>query len=193
MSNQVTRRYTLPCGRTVTVVEGDLLQESVDAIVNAANSQLAHGGGIAGAIARAAGPELQEDSRRAAPVPAGRAAATSAGWLPIKAVIHAVGPVYTAHDPLTAAKLLRSAVQSALTIASDSGYQSIAVPAISSGIFGYPVHECAQVIVHAVADYLSEHRTTTPLRDIRLVVMGTTRLTAFEAACDALFGPLSPP
>ncbi len=194
MSNQVTRSYTLAGGCTLAIVRGDILNESVDAIVNAANTHLAHGGGVAGAIARAAGPELQEASRRVAPVPTGQAVATSAGRLPMKAVIHAVGPIYTAHDPASAAQLLRSAVQSALTVASDSGYTSIAFPAISSGIFGYPIQDCAEVMLEAIATYLSAHRETTTLRHIRMVLMDIERLTAFETTGDRLFGqPSSTP
>jgi len=145
--------------RTVLeLVEGDITELETDAIVNAANEYLAHGGGVAGVIARKGGPTIQRESdewvRRYGPVPTGSAAITSGGRLKARYVIHAVGPVYDARAPERSAQLLASAVRSALRMADEHGLKSIALPAISTGIFGYPMEEAAEVMLRAAADYL---------------------------------------
>ena len=121
--------------RTVTAVQADLTRMMVDAIVNAANSHLLHGGGLAGAIVRCGGAIIQEESLRVAPVPGGSVAVTGAGTLPCRWVIHAVGPRWGEGDE---ERKLRSAVWAALDAAAGLGARSVAVPAISTGIFGYP-------------------------------------------------------
>ena len=143
------------------MVRGDLLQEPVEAIVNAANGHLAHGGGVAGVIARAAGPELQAQSERLVaahgPYPTGSAVVTGAGRLPFKGVIHAVGPRFgegDEEDKLVIA--LGNSFQEALK----RGWQSVSFPAVSSGIFAVPLEICA----HA---YLKAARAA-PLRNVRL-------------------------
>jgi O-acetyl-ADP-ribose deacetylase (regulator of RNase III) len=127
------------------VVRGNLLEEPVDAIVNAANGHLAHGGGVAGIISRAAGPELQAESDRLAaergPFPTGSAVVTTAGKLPFKGVIHAVGPRYGEGDE--EAKLVR-ALSAAFQCARERGWQSVAFPAVSAGIFAVPLEICAR-------------------------------------------------
>jgi O-acetyl-ADP-ribose deacetylase (regulator of RNase III) len=132
------------------VVRGNLLEEPVDAIVNAANGQLAHGGGVAGIISRAAGPALQAESdsliEKRGPLPTGAAVATSAGKLPFKAVIHAVGPRYGEGDE--EAKLVR-ALTSAFSLAAGRGWQSVAFPAVSAGIFAVPLDICARAYLAA--------------------------------------------
>ena len=143
------------------MVRGDLLQEPVDAIVNAANGHLAHGGGVAGIISRAAGPALQEESGRIVsqrgPLRTGEAVATTAGKLPFKGVIHAVGPRYGEGDE--EAKLYQ-ALTSAWTCARDRGWESVSFPAVSSGIFAVPLEICARA-------YLAAARAS-PLRQVRL-------------------------
>jgi O-acetyl-ADP-ribose deacetylase (regulator of RNase III) len=143
------------------VVRGDLLQEPVDAIVNAANGQLAHGGGVAGIISRAAGPALQAESDRAlaerGPFPAGSAVVTTAGRLPFKGVIHAVGPRLGEGDE---ERKLVQALVSAWTCAADRGWASVSFPAVSSGIFAVPLEVCAR-------GYLAAARQS-PLRKVRL-------------------------
>jgi O-acetyl-ADP-ribose deacetylase (regulator of RNase III) len=127
------------------VVRGDLLEEPVDAIVNAANGQLAHGGGVAGIISRAAGPSLQQESDRLiaehGPYATGAAVATAAGRLPFKGVIHAVGPRQGEGEEET--KLVR-ALTSALACAKERGWDSVSFPAVSSGIFAVPLDVCAR-------------------------------------------------
>jgi O-acetyl-ADP-ribose deacetylase len=133
------------------IVEGDLLREPVDAIVNAANGRLAHGGGVAAIIARAAGPALQRECdllvETAGPVPTGAAVATTAGRLPFKGVIHAVGPRYGEGDE--EAKLT-SALISAFDCAQERAWASVSFPAVSAGIFAVPLPVCARAYLAAV-------------------------------------------
>ena len=132
------------------MVRGNLLEEPVEAIVNAANGRLAHGGGVAGIIARAAGPALQEESDRivasGGPLPSGSAVVTGAGRLPFKGVIHAVGPRYGEGDE--EAKLFQ-ALMSAFHRAKERDWTSISFPAVSSGIFAVPLDICARAYVRA--------------------------------------------
>jgi O-acetyl-ADP-ribose deacetylase (regulator of RNase III) len=138
------------------LIEGDITEIDTDAIVNAANERLAHGGGVAGVISRKGGPAIQRESsewvRRRGPVPTGSAAITTGGNLKARHVIHAVGPIYDGRP--RSAELLASAVRAALQMADDRGLKSIALPAISTGIFGYPMEEAAQVMLRAATAYL---------------------------------------
>ena len=138
------------------LVEGDITELDTDAIVNAANERLAHGGGVAAAIARKGGPTIQRESdewvRRQGLVPTGSAAITSGGNLKARYVIHAVGPVYDGTS--RSADLLASAVRSALKMADEHGLKSVALPAISTGIFGYPMEKAAEVMLRAATEYL---------------------------------------
>jgi O-acetyl-ADP-ribose deacetylase (regulator of RNase III) len=133
----------------------------VDAIVNAANGHLAHGGGVAGIISRAAGPELQAESdaliRRLGPLPTGSAVVTTAGKLPFKGVIHAVGPRQGEGDEEN--KLFK-ALTSAFARANEKGWTSVSFPAVSSGIFAVPLEVCARAYVKAAR--------ASPLRNVRL-------------------------
>lgn len=142
-------------GTMLRLVQGDITERDVDAIVNAANSFLQHGGGVAGAIVRRGGQIIQEESDRIGHVPVGNAAITKAGRLPAKYVIHAVGPMMGEGDE---DNKLKSAVNSSLRIADEKGLKSVSVPAISSGIFGFPKERCARILVAEVADYLRIHQ-----------------------------------
>jgi O-acetyl-ADP-ribose deacetylase len=132
------------------VVQGDLLEQPVDAIVNAANGHLAHGGGVAAIISRAAGPALQEESdrivREHGPYPTGSAVITTAGKLPFKGVIHAVGPRHGEGDE---ERKLEQALGAAFERARERGWGSVALPAVSSGIFAVPLDICARAYVSA--------------------------------------------
>ena len=135
------------------VVQGNLLEEPVDAIVNAANGMLAHGGGVAGIISRAAGPALQEESDRIVgehgAFPTGSAVVTTAGNLPFKGVIHAVGPRFgEGHEE----KKLVRALSAAFACARERGWHSVSFPAVSSGIFAVPLDICARAYLKAVRD-----------------------------------------
>lgn len=139
----------------VAVVQGDITQVAADAIVNAANNAFAHGGGVDGAIRKAAGPELSGEmrSRYPAGTPTGTAVATGAYALPARWVIHAVGPVwgFGGQDKLD---LLASAYRTALHVADDLGARTICSPAISAGTFGFPAETAADVALRTVRDYL---------------------------------------
>jgi O-acetyl-ADP-ribose deacetylase (regulator of RNase III) len=148
----------LSSGQIVRVVQGDLTVEPVDAIVNAANERLAHGGGVAGAISRRGGASIQAESnewvRERGPVRTGSAAITGAGTLPCRYVIHAVGPVWGTGDEETK---LANAVRSALDLAECSRLRSVSMPGISSGIFGFPKSLCAQVMLRTIRVWLLGH------------------------------------
>lgn len=151
-------------GVRVEIVHGDLTEETVDAIVNAANKTLDHGGGVAGAIARAGGPSIQQESRRIGQVRTGQAVHTGAGELPATYVIHAVGPIWVdgeSGEP----ELLASAVRSSLDLAQRLGCRSIAIPAISSGIFGVPKETAAEIIIRTIRIFIDTSSGT--LRRIR--------------------------
>ncbi len=143
---------------SLELVRGDITALDTDAIVNAANERLAHGGGVAGVIARKGGPTIQREStawvRQHGPVVTGSAAITSGGNLKARHVIHAVGPIYDGTG--RSAELLGSAVRASLQMADDHGLASVALPAISTGIFGYPMEAAAQVMLRAAIAYLSK-------------------------------------
>ena len=149
--------------------------ERVDAIVNAANSNLAHGGGLAGAIVARGGAMIQEESDKLAPVATGNAAVTSAGTLPCRWVIHAVGPVWGEGDEEAS---LRSAVRASLDRAAELGATSLALPAISTGIFGYPKKEGTATIVGEARSWLDGHPDSS---------LTTVRFTAFDEPTAELF------
>jgi O-acetyl-ADP-ribose deacetylase (regulator of RNase III) len=146
--------------RTIRLVSADLTERDVDAIVNAANSRLQHGGGVAGAIVRKGGKVIQEESDRIGSVPVGGAAATGAGSLKARYVIHAVGPRMGEGDE---DRKLASAIVSALKLASEKGLRSLSVPAISAGIFGFPKDRCAGILVGETAAFLNQRDTTLEL------------------------------
>ena len=145
----------------IEVVQGDLTQQRVDVIVNAANEHLQHGGGVAAAIVRAGGDVIQHESdawvKEHGPLEPGQAAVTSAGSLPATKVIHVVGPRYREGQDNPA--LLAQAVRAALQAAKAHGCRSIAMPAISAGIFGYPRPEACRVIVRTIRDWLTADAT----------------------------------
>jgi len=158
-------------GRAFEVVIGDLLSEPTDAIVNAANGHLAHAGGVAAAIARAAGPALEQEGDRIVagrgPVKVGEAVVTTAGRLPFKGVIHAVGPHQGAGNE---EQDLVRALGSAFRCAHERGWASVAFPAVSSGIFAVPLDVCARAYVRAVREFFAAHPDTR-LRRVRLCLV----------------------
>lgn len=141
-------------GKLLRLVLGDITERDVDAIVNAANSYLQHGGGVAGAIVKKGGHIIQEESERIGFVPVGNAAITSAGRLPAKYVIHAVGPRMGEGDE---DNKLKEAIINSLQLAEKKGIKSISMPAISSGIFGFPKDRCAMILVRTALDYIRKN------------------------------------
>jgi O-acetyl-ADP-ribose deacetylase (regulator of RNase III) len=140
----------------IELVQGDITVEKVDAIVNAANQSLLGGGGVDGAIHRAGGPEILAQCRTLGGCEVGDAKATDAGRLPTRYVIHTVGPIWTGGF-LDEAQLLASCHRRSLEVAADLGCSSVAFPAISTGVFGYPVELAASVALDATAQTLSDH------------------------------------
>jgi O-acetyl-ADP-ribose deacetylase (regulator of RNase III) len=163
---------------TVECVTGDITrQEGFDAVVNAANAQLRPGGGVAGAIHSAAGPGLYEECRALAPIRPGEAVITGGHGLPNRHVIHCLGPVYGQDVPSDV--LLADCYRNALRLADEHGLLSVAFPAISTGIFGYPVVEAARVALRAVAETAAGLST---VRRVRFVLHGEESLRAHEQA-----------
>ena len=171
---------------TVMAMAGDLTSMAVDAIVNAANVELLHGGGIALAIARAAGQAIDEESRRwietYGPLEPGVAALTSAGEMPSSYVVHVAGPIYSVGQDNEG--LLAAAVFAALDMATEIEVKTIALPAISAGVYGYPPEEATIVIAESAAEFLEEQETT--LRSVRLVGFDDAMATRFARAITSL-------
>ena len=179
--------WTSPSGQTVALREGDITRVAADAIVNAANSALAGGGGVDGAIHRAGGPEIMRELDRIRSAigqcPAGSAVATGAGNLPAKYVFHAVGPVYRdgRHgEP----ELLASCYRTCLELAESRGVETISFPAISTGVYGYPLDRAAAIALREVVQYFA-----LPDRKVRtaiFVLFGRRAYDAFAAALKEL-------
>jgi O-acetyl-ADP-ribose deacetylase (regulator of RNase III) len=165
-------------GVTIECVEGDIArQPGIAAIVNAANAELRIGGGVAGAIHRAAGPELEAECRPRAPIRPGQAVLTGAHRLPNRWVVHCLGPVYGVDEP--ADELLASCYRSALFIADHNEFDSIAFPAISTGAFGFPMEEAAKVAFRTV---LQEIPRLEHVKRIRFVLLGEHALQVHKEA-----------
>jgi len=150
---------------TLRVIKGDLTEAHADAIVNAANSRLQHGGGVAGALLRKGGAVIQEESNRIEYVPVGECALTSAGKLNARGIIHTVGPQWGEGDEETK---LRNAVRNTLKLADANHFSTIAMPAISAGIFGFPKDRCARIITKEIKAYSSGDTAITGI-DIYLI------------------------
>ncbi len=180
--NAVLKECTLSTGQTVQIVQGDITTEEVDAIVNAANEHLQHGGGVAWAISKHGGPTIQQESdewvRTKGTVSHAHPAWTSGGLLPAKTVIHAVGPVWG--DGNEDAKL-SAAVTGSLRVADELDLQSIAFPAISTGIFGFPKERAAKIILGAIEAYFEEN-TSSGVKIIKLVLFDQATVNAFLQA-----------
>lgn len=180
--------HTYPSGRKLEIAQGDIIEEDVDAIVNAANARLKHGGGLARVIARRGGREIQEESdawvREHGPVPHDSPAHTSAGKLPFRYIIHAVGPKWGSGEE--DAKLA-AAVVGSLTRADELHLRSIALPAISTGIFGFPPERAAGVIFRAIARYFDDHPGS-GLERVRLTLYDRPTLDVFRKVWDRRFG-----
>ena len=164
MSDGVVRTVSFGRDRSLFLVIGDLLVEPVDAIVNAANGHLAHGGGVAWAIAEAAGRDLLEDGNRIVAeggmIPVGESVVTRSGNLPHKGVIHSVGPRLGQGDE---ERKLTRAVESSLECAHDRGWESVSFPAISSGIFRVPLEICARSYLAGVRAFWAAHAVTSEI------------------------------
>lgn len=177
--NTVLAEKRLPSGQVLQLVQGDITEETTDAIVNAANKHLDHGGGVAGLISRRGGPAIQRESDtwvyEHGPVSHTEPAYTSGGELPCRYVIHAVGPVWGEGDE--DAKL-SGAVAGSLRLADQLGLSSLSLPAISTGIFGFPKERAAGVFFHAIPDYFSQNPSS-GLEQVRLVLFDEASVDVF--------------
>ena len=164
----------------ITLVRGDITEQAVDAVVNAANSSLLGGGGVDGAIHRRGGPEILAECRtlRASHygggLPIGRAVATTAGRLPARWVIHTVGPVYSSSDDRS--DQLASCYRESLRVADELGVRTIAFPAVSAGVYGWPMDDAARIAVGTVRS------TATQVAEARFVLFADDAYAAFEKA-----------
>jgi O-acetyl-ADP-ribose deacetylase (regulator of RNase III) len=158
----------------IILLQGDLTEMDVDAIVNAANNDLKLGGGVAGAIRRKGGEAIQSECNAIGSIPIGGAAITSGGNLRARYIIHAASMQLGGE---TTARALRSATAHSLRIASERKLRSIAFPAVGTGIAGFPLPECAQIMLHEVAEYL---KTPTSLEKVYFVLFDAAALEAFE-------------
>lgn len=179
------RIFTLTNGRRIRIVEGDITQVPVDAIANAANSSLAGGGGVDGAIHRAGGPQIMEELDTVRPevgrLAPGRAVATNAGSLPAKYVFHAVGPIYrggTRGEP----EALASCYRSCFALAEQRHCRTISFPSISTGIYGYPFDHAAVIAVRQVIAFLNEPRAE--VEEVVFVLHGSDAYEIYEALLD---------
>ncbi len=163
-------------GKELRLIKGDITERQVDAIVNAANSHLNHGGGVAGAIVRKGGAIIQEESDKIGFVPVGSAAITTAGKLPCKAVIHAVGPMMGEGNE---DEKLKNALKNSLLLASEKNFKIISIPAISSGIFGFPKDRCASILVNESKKFLEENPGTS-LETIEFCIFDDETLIHFK-------------
>jgi len=168
-------------GVTLALEQGDITKVHADAIVNAANSGLAGGGGVDGAIHRAGGPTIMAECRKRGGCPTGGAVATSAGKLPAKYVFHAVGPIYDGTDEDE--RLLRSAYQTCLDLAEQHKIASIAFPSLSTGVYGYPLDEAAPIALSTIIAHIQK---PTSLKQVTMVLFGDRAYREFEKALQKL-------
>ncbi|RUO23937.1 RNase III inhibitor [Aliidiomarina minuta] len=165
-------------GVNIQCVQGDITdQKGIEAVVNAANAQLLTGGGVAGAIHKAAGPDLEQESSKLAPLKPGQAVITDAYQLPNQYVIHCLGPVYGKDEP--ADELLADCYRNALKLADKKGISSIAFPSISTGAFGYPIEPAAKVAIETVVSSLNELST---VKSIVFVLFSESDQDVYEKA-----------
>ena len=185
--NSLLHETVLPSGPIIQLVRGDITAETTDAIVNAANAYLQHGAGVAGAILRRGGPAIQRESeswvQTHGPVSHAAPAWTSGGDLPCRIVIHAVGPVWGDGDEDSK---LAKAVSGSLRLADELGLTSIAFPAISTGIFGFPKERAAGVMFASIREYLAK---PSGLKLVRLVLFDASTIPAFEKTWHDQFAP----
>ena len=177
-----TSTRQLPNGTMLTLCQGDITRQEADAIVNAANSSLLGGGGVDGAIHRAAGPQLLAECRTIGGCRTGEARITAGYNLPALCVIHTVGPVYGGPD---AARLLASCYRSSLDLADSRKLRSLAFPAISTGAYRYPVEEAAQVSLNTVIEWARQHADTT-ITEVRMVLYSRSDYDVFHSVLSQL-------
>jgi O-acetyl-ADP-ribose deacetylase len=165
---------------TLALLQGNIVEVQADAIVNAANSALAGGGGVDGAIHRAGGPAIMAECRRIGGCPTGRAVATTAGDLKARYVFHAVGPIYQQRGDEE--RLLTEAYQSCLNLAEQHNIQSIAFPSISTGAYGYPVALAAKIALQTIINHVQNERQPGSLQQVLFVLFDRRTYDSYERA-----------
>jgi len=164
----------------IVLQKGDITKMDVDAIVNAANNDLKLGGGVAGAIRRAGGPDIQEECDRTGRIPVGEAAITGAGKMKARHVIHAAS---MSLGSMTTAPALRDSTRNSLLRAKENGLKTIAFPAVGTGIAGFPLDECAQIMINEVLAHLGSE---TSVEKVYFVLFGEDALAAFRHYHDSI-------
>lgn len=186
--NKLVSELILESGQHLQLIQGDITREKVDAIVNAANAYLQHGGGVAGAISLNGGPQIQEESdawlEEHGPVKHETPAYTSGGMLSCRYVIHAVGPVWGEGDEDT--KLVKT-ISGTLKLGDQLVIKSITFPAISTGIFGFPKTRAARIIFQVFKEYFAKHEESN-METIRLIVFERESVALFEKVFTEMFG-----
>ncbi len=176
--NTILAERTLETGQTLQIAQGDITTDEVDAIVNAANENLQHGGGVAWAIVRSGGDVIQDESdqwiQQHGVVPHAHPAWTSGGALPAKYIIHAVGPVWGDGDE---DNKLADAITGSLRVADELKCASISMPAISTGIFGFPKDRAAEIIFKSIETYFNEHKSG--LQIVRIMLFDDATIQPF--------------
>ncbi|KAF6120826.1 poly(ADP-ribose) polymerase family member 14 [Phyllostomus discolor] len=184
-------RAVLVPGVSLIVQQGDLTRFPVEVVVNAANENLRHSGGLAAALSKAAGPQLQADCdqivKEKGTIPVGSAIVSRAGKLPYRQVIHAIGPRWKSDDAQGCVLQLKKAVRQSLQLAEKLQYQSIAIPAISSGVFGFPISQCVEAIVLAVKETFQYNWDGRTLKEIYLVDTSQKTVEAFAETVKTVF------
>jgi O-acetyl-ADP-ribose deacetylase len=169
---------------TIELAKGDITGLRVDAIVNAANTQLILGSGVAGAIRSRGGPSIQQECNKLAPINTGEAVITGGGNLLAKWVIHSAGPIYHQYTPEKAKELLEDAVLNSLNFIREKNLKSIALPAISAGVYGFPARKCAEIMMNACFKYIEKYSDpeSTILVKIILCLYGQDMYDIFNEA-----------
>jgi len=166
----------------VSLVLGDITRTDTEAIVNAANSGLRGGGGVDGAIHRAGGPAIMEECRKIGSCPTGSAVVTTAGNLPARYIIHAVGPIYRGGNQ-GEPEALKSAYKESMKRATEKNLKSVSFPAISAGVYGYPLDEAARIALETVSDYLKSY---SGIERVQFVLFDQRTFDAFDRALKSL-------
>ena len=187
--NNILKENKLPTGQTIQIVQGDITTEEVDAIVNAANEHLQHGGGVAWAIVKKGGSDIQHESnewiRKHGPVSHAHPAWTSGGLLPAKYVIHTVGPIWENGKDNEEQKL-GQAVTGSLRVADELKCTSIAMPAISTGIFGFPKDRAAGIIISTIESYFENN--TSGLQIVKMLLFDKPTIDVFINIWETKYG-----
>ena len=177
ITSQLIDEIRISKDKIIRLIKGDITEQNVDVVVNPANSYLKHGGGVAGAIVRKGGKIIQTESDKIGFVPVGSSVITTSGELPCEVIIHTVGPkMGEGNEDFKLSK----AIHSCLLLASDNSYKSISIPAISSGIFGFPKDRCANILLDESIKFFQNNNNNTSLQTIEFCIIDDETLFHFK-------------